>query len=435
MENDPYIFFTKCHRLYIQGVRRAVRERLQSVFCTEWWEKGVRHALPESSLSNLDAQIEKFPDRARDQFLDASHFGWIITKHHNEIFLDPFPDSMRAFADFGRLIRLRNEWAHIQDIAPARAMQAARLMQHILASLRCEEALEVERMSQEIVLEPDGGSAEHLPGALDSQDHTADGESTQDSTFGLWDLWRQLNSYLVLETSVEPTDEPRNDSSRVTVTVHNTAPDSKNWPIVHFRSVAIQASTHGTSKMGPMAPGETRQKEFSFPANKLIDVEFEVYGEIDPEQLFRFRRTICPPGQFVAPLRQEFLAKLESIGINVFLNRVLDTIDTPDPQMTLADIARVRDSVRQQSEEIDDKRSALGQLFEEFRLDRDSTLGARMRNLILALVESKKKLDALDDAIGRTDLELMNGAVSDLKQVQLAALRVENTIRTMTSSA
>ena len=51
--------------------------------------------------------------------------------------------------------------------------------------------------------------------------------------------------------------------------------------------------------------------------------------------------------------------------------------------------------------------------------------------IIVALGEIKKKLDSLDEAIGRTDIELINEAVYDLKQIQLGVLRVEDTIQTM----
>ena len=52
--------------------------------------------------------------------------------------------------------------------------------------------------------------------------------------------------------------------------------------------------------------------------------------------------------------------------------------------------------------------------------------------IIVALGEFKEKLDSLDEAIGRTDIDLINEAVHDLKQIQLGVLRVEDTIQTMT---
>ena len=135
---DTYIFFTECHRLYTQGVRRALRERLTSSFGEDWWKKGVEHALTPDQIKNLHIEIERNPDRERHLLLDDGHFGWIITKHHNEVFSDAFTDTVRTFREFRGLSSLRNEWAHVQDISLARSRQAAELMKHILASLRCE---------------------------------------------------------------------------------------------------------------------------------------------------------------------------------------------------------------------------------------------------------------------------------------------------------
>ena len=52
----------------------------------------------------------------------------------------------------------------------------------------------------------------------------------------------------------------------------------------------------------------------------------------------------------------------------------------------------------------------------------------------MGLVEFEKNLAALDEAIGLTDLALITDAVRNLRQTQLAVLRVEDTIRTMASA-
>ena len=100
--------------------------------------------------------------------------------------------------------------------------------------------------------------------------------------------------------------------------------------------------------------------------------------------------------------------------------------------MTLASIASLRESLRQQSGRIEEKRSSLTKLSREFSLGRNSRLGSRTMEIIVALGEFKEKLDSLDEAIGRTDIDLINEAVHDLKQIQLGVLRVEDTIQTMT---
>ena len=63
-----------------------------------------------------------------------------------------------------------------------------------------------------------------------------------------------------------------------------------------------------------------------------------------------------------------------------------------------------------------------------------STLGGRTREIVLGLVEFEENLAALDQAIGLTDLDLITQAVSNLQQVQLSVLRVEDAIRTMSGT-
>ena len=41
LQSDAYMFLTECHRLYVRGVRRALRDRLMKEFGEEWWERGV----------------------------------------------------------------------------------------------------------------------------------------------------------------------------------------------------------------------------------------------------------------------------------------------------------------------------------------------------------------------------------------------------------
>ena len=441
MNSDAYFFFTGCHRLYIQGIRRSLRERLELAFGEDWWEKGVAHAVTEDQLKGLQAESERSPDRERHLLLDVAHFGRIISKHHNVVFQDAFTDTLRTFKELRRLAVIRNDWAHIQDISWPRARQAAELMKHILASLRCEEALEVEQMSESLDIESVSESPEDLIDELEHQDSDL---VSQDSTIEPWDFWRQLQSCLVVEKSVELLENDHRGPARVVIKVHNTAPDSRDLPAVHFKSVAIDVRAESVGsreerlggrreEIGGMSPGDTREVEFAFPKMQLVDVEFEVFGEIDVDRLFRFGRATVLPDDVLAPLRQEFLHQLESIGVREFVSAALDTIGAPDPSMTLADIARTRESLKQHSEHIEEKIDALAQLFGDFHLSRGTALGGRTREIILALGEFRTKLNALDEAFGRTDLESMTEAVHDLKQVQLAVLRVEDTLRAMTT--
>ena len=432
MESDAYIFFTVCHRLYIQGMRRAIRHRLESAFGADWWNRGVLPALKPDHLKNLQIEMDRNPDRERHLLLDAPHFGLVIAQHHNEIFLDAFTDTIRTYKDLRRLSGVRNEWAHIQNISLPRARQAAEVMRQLLASLSCEEALEVERMSRDVAFESGGDKTDELLEDLSDQ---YGGLDSQESATEPWSFWRQLQSFLVMEKSIALPEDETEGEARVTIKVHNTAPDSRNLPTVNFRSVTVSSSATGEQGLGEMRPGDTLEAEFMLPTRQLVEVEFEVRGEIDADRLFEFSRTTSPPEEVVAPLRQEFLNRLESIGVREFVSGALEAIHDPDPNMTLADIARIRELLQSQSGLAADKRNALAQLFRDFRLSRGSTLGGRTREIILALQQIERKLGILHEVMGRTDVESMAEAVSDLKQVQIAVLRVEDTIRSMANTA
>ena len=55
-------------------------------------------------------------------------------------------------------------------------------------------------------------------------------------------------------------------------------------------------------------------------------------------------------------------------------------------------------------------------------------MGARIHEIVLALRDFAAKFNELDTAIGNTDLDSIAAAVHDLRQVQLAVLRVEDAV-------
>lgn len=78
-----------------------------------------------------------------------------------------------------------------------------------------------------------------------------------------------------------------------------------------------------------------------------------------------------------------------------------------------------------------DWREELGKLTKESRLDRESRLGATTRRVLLALVEFKRKVDALNEVTGRTDLEAINAADEELQEMRRAVLQVEGVVSAM----
>lgn len=434
MTTDPYIFFTESHRLYVQGVRRAIQQRLYEAFGDNWWEEGVERALSSDQVNRLRSEVQHNSSRDRLFALDAAHFGLIVTKHHNQVFSDSFNDSARMYKVFRQLTNLRNDWAHVQEMPSPRARQAAEIMKHILASLQCEEALQIERMEQEFRLSYENQSIDETIDSDNYADEEDEAAGSKAMPITPLELWTQLQSYLILEKSVELPSEEAPDRANVTLKVHNAAPDSNDWPSLRFKSVSVSASGQGQHGIGSLSPGETKEVEFSFHVRQLLSVEFEASGQIDINELSSFRRASNLPSEIITPLQQEFVDQLNSIGIRDFIGNALDDFSAISPDMTLATIAQVRAKLQVQSDDVVAKQDALATLLKEFRLDRDSTLGTRTRDIILALNEFKSKLEALNEAIGRTDIDLIKEAVHELEQVQLAVLRVEGAVRDMTAS-
>ena len=441
MDADTHLFFTKCHWLYMQGMRRAMRERLQSAYGADWWGRGVLPALTEAARQRLQDDVARYPGQEPHLLLDAGHFARIVTRHHNAAFADAFRDGQRAAQNFWQLALARNQWAHIQSISPAQAGQAADLMRQMLAALRCEEALEIAEMMQRGNYEPDSAAADEW--RLPEPEPLADQANRAEPETDLWRIWNQAQSYLTLGKSVILSSNVRNREMQaaVQVRVQNTAPDSKDWPIVHFKSVSLDIPgiawelernrRQGPKSLGALGPGEVRDVEIIFPAKQLIAVEFVVFGEVDADRLFQFRQTSNLPGDVVGPLQREFVDRLAAIGINEFVKRALDAFEAISPDMTLADVIRMRQSFGQLAESIAERRGLLDALVREFHLGQETALGQRARELVLALVDFNAKVSELDTAIGNTDLALISHAVGELKQIQISVLRVEDTIRAM----
>lgn len=411
-------------------MRRALRERLESEYGDQWWEHGVIHALSDQQRESIEKFSEGVSSEDRLLLLDAPHFTRIVSGNHQLAFSDAFSNYQRTFNDLRALTRTRNQWAHMQDIPTIRVMQAVDRMKHILASMRCEEALEIDNMSESLDMEFQDDVNEEVPD-LDNPDDPS--ETPDSNTYSSpWALWHHLQSYLVLEESVVLPAEGSNRDASVTVTVHNTAPTTPDWPEIHFKAVYVRTLGGGSNDVGYMKPGQTREMRFRFPAKQLIEVEFDVFGEVDADKLLGIRKTVTLPEEIIEPLRQEFVNRFDSVGIRKFVSDALSVIDAMNPNMTLADVDEARTRLNSLSEDVSIKQSALVELLQEFRLDGNWNLGAHGWEIQRSLEEFRSRISDLSRAISRIDLERMNRAVSDLKQIQLAVLRVEDSIRSMT---
>ena len=432
MHTDPYLFFTDCHRLYVQGVRRAIKDRLVSVFDKDWWEWGVDLSVSDDQRAYLRDHITRHRNRDPYLFLDPSHFIPIITHNHNQAFADAFTDIRKTATDLQTLVRLRNEWAHTQEISWGRAMQGAHVIRHILASLNCAEAVEVDRMLRESDHDSWNEPADEAIEVLEQRDGELENETPLSEAPS---FWHQLQSCLQYRTHVEDLVGSDEGKVKVIVTVFNSAPDSLDYPYVQFKSVTISGSVpldggrRHDMDLGQMEPGDIRHVEFELPKHGLLSADFEITGDLDAEKLFHFRRIGSFPGDILAPIQARFVKRLQAVGVREFVSEILESIGNLDANMTLADMTRIRESIGRQPARITAKQDAIGQIIADFHISRSSMLRERVRDIARTLDDFGRQLGSLDEAIGKTDLERMHQAIEDLKRIELALLRVEDVVR------
>lgn len=436
MKINGYILFSECHRVYVCGVRRAVREYLEDVHGNDWWSKGVTPFLSDEQRRNLDRMVNREVPTAVEALLDAPHFGAVICRN-TMAFPDTFNDSSAAFRNFQRLAQVRNEWAHVQNISLARVMQAVDIMKDILASLRRREALEIERIrkdfsvqSSEPVEEPDEDEDMEIVEIVDNE---YDADERAMLPMEPLDIWNQLQSFLVLDTSVTAFGDAE-ESARVILRVSNTAPSGENLPDVCFNDVEVQVLSGNRIRpirWESIEPGQSVEHELTFPFVHLASTEFSLRGRVDANRLFDFQRKVGLPGDVVKPILDRFVARFDALEIKEFLAEVLASISNADPTMTLQEAASLRKKLQEFQPITDQKIVGLDQLFREFATSKSSTLGRRCIEVIQFLRELNSKIRVLDEAISQTDSDLINQAVNNLEQSQLAIIRLEHTIKGM----
>jgi len=413
----------------MQGVRRAIKERLVTAYGEHWWDQGVMLALPEAVRERLSGEAGRHPDAEHHHVLDAAHFGQIIASRHANAFADDFADPVQTYRQFRRLVSIRNRWAHIQTMSHAEVRFAAELMRQILAALRCEEALEIAEMT-ELITSP---IADYIEDRFENDEESIveqiDHQAPDDL---IWQLWNRAQSFLEVEQEVHFSQEIRSkiEQAHINLKIRNNAPNNRGWPVVHFKSVQVSIPQVASKILEALGPGETQEIEVSCPADKLVEIQTEVSGQLDSNRLFDFWRTAELPQEVVAPIRQKFTNELDVIQVREFVANALQTIEIVNPGMPLSEIASFRTAVANLSGESQTKRELLGSLFQHFHLSRESNLGNHLRELILMLQNFESKISILDEAIGNTDLDEIRNAIQDLKQMQLAVFRIEDAIRT-----
>lgn len=433
MTDDPYLLFTQCHRLYVQGVRRALRERLESAYGEKWWSDGALGALSDDQRRNVELALEREPTADLESRLDSLYFGRIVSRRYAAAFSDLFADARSAFAQFARVARMRNEWAHVQEMQPAKTMSAIRAMRSALASLRQAEALEVDRLTRDIANEPRFASEDDdmddrpITDADEAgEDYAVDEISSPPSGF-----WQGLHSHLTLDTSV---DIDENDNAIITVEVSNTALAGEGLPTVSFNSVQIHASNAKFDSgryEGNLGPGNSFQAQYVCARRALATASFSVSGHLDINSFFHFQRRGYLPNEIVAPILDEFFERFEALDIKTPFEKALETIREINPSMTIADLLSARPELERVKSLVADKAQGMDELFRDFQLSDRYSLGKECSEIAGHFKQVARQIQAAENAIGNIDLDTISQVAANLEQIQIAVLRVEDAVRNM----
>ena len=441
MSTDAVTLFTEYHGLYVRGVRVAVRERMEAEHGEDWWNKGVLANVSQDQREQLERLARTQSINSHEELLDVPHFGHLVCG--SGLFTNYFADGAAAFRKFRDLIRIRNVWAHVrmENTSVARVVQSLETMEDILSSLRRREALDISTIRQSFSAGPSGLKSDEVElskedglDALEELD-TGFASYTHDSDPML--IWSQLHSYLVMDTTVEPVeDSPGRNRIRVNVT--NQSPKGHDAPEVHFRDVSVVVHTSGRSRYqlvegqtehGTLAPGESFSLQIDMQSRQMAFTEFELISRVDWDRLFSLSRRETPPQDFVAPILDELLNSFEALGIKDFLDSVLNSIDSVRPDMTIQEAADLRVKLQGFQEAVAQKVQSIGDILREFMLDKNTRPGTHFQELAEFLHGLSAKIVTLDEAFGQTDLELINQAINELEQSQLAVMRLENAIK------
>ena len=444
MEQDAYEIFTRAHRVYIKGIRAGLAECLRSAYGADWWERGVISAIGDNQRENLERDLQKGAPEDITELLDTAHFARIVGRNHAAAFAKQFTNVDYAMRLFSHLSVKRNEWAHVLDgqWTVPNIMQSVQAMREILISLRRREALEIHQMFQDNLDHQVSIPEDVLNVPEDPPPPTEDDNYPLPADYALLGFWRTLESYLVVESNVQPArDEEQNEGLvRVLVRVTNTAPASEGRPDITFRKVRLELTgaknlgRRGRERAGVewdgLRPGQTETSEFIVAAKGLASIELHVDGQVDHDRLLRVQQRNTLPEEIVTPLLEQISIQFEGVGIEEALAKVVETATRLQPEMPFGEVSALRHELGQLKLLITQKCEALDALFGEYHFTEESPLGSPILEVILLLREMEtEKIDEMDRAISQTDMESIRAVARDFEQLQISVLRARETIR------
>lgn len=226
-------------------------------------------------------------------------------------------------------------------------------------------------------------------------------------------LWEYLSDYLEAEL---------NEDTR-TLTIRNTASTGAKAPEIVFRDVRVKTrSTSIGSPNSKLNPGQSF--EVQLRVSDLRDELIEIEANVDPESLFRVRRTIGLGTSQIDRL-VEWLRTNETFRVFERAKTIVESSPAPNESMTLADIDQIKkapDELKALFQQFNDEVGSLRFLPDEERPD-----------LIVHayLKEIAQKLRVLAKAAEEQDVKAMAAATDALREVHNPELEFKSKVHSL----
>lgn len=153
MAQDNHAALGQGLKLYTDGMRRLLKERLIAAYPNSWWQDGVLGSLSNTQATNVKRNQEREPNKDKLDHLDASHFSRIITRNFGGAFRGVFTDFDKTQSLLMQIATARQEWAHPRsgDMLPDDVGHALYAMVQVLTTAKLPEATELERLRKEVL--------------------------------------------------------------------------------------------------------------------------------------------------------------------------------------------------------------------------------------------------------------------------------------------
>ena len=181
---------------------------------------------------------------------------------------------------------------------------------------------------------------------------------------GLEGIWEDLNSNLIVSVETYEDNSSGSDLPLVTkFTVTNGALKSDSRPEIFFEEVVLTVGVPPdlhVEKHTDLASGESFTYEYRSRYSDLGRIVFSVDGTVSPSRLLRVKRSAKSIPSRVASLSiASYVKILKDINIHKWLKDIIETMPTPGPDTTEAEMEAQKDRLRDAAKEISDTKVQL----------------------------------------------------------------------------